>query len=46
MNERLIQYRDKITGFWTSKTRKEQGIFVASFVLILVVIMLIIFFYI
>ncbi|MBM7632589.1 flagellar basal-body MS-ring/collar protein FliF [Geomicrobium sediminis] len=44
MNERLIQYRDKITGFWTSKTRKEQGIFVASFVLILVVIMLIIFF--
>ncbi|WP_280768985.1 flagellar basal-body MS-ring/collar protein FliF [Salipaludibacillus daqingensis] len=40
MNDKLIEYKNKTTEFWQSRTKKQKGLLVGSIILILVLLLL------
>lgn len=41
MNEQLLKYREKITKYWTSRTNLQKGMFVGSFILLVVLLVVV-----
>lgn len=41
MNDKLIEYKNKTTTFWQSRTKKQKGLLVGSIILIIVLLLVI-----